>query len=170
MNTVNFDPKRLRCRARVVCQDGATVSIQAGGTHYCTPRDYDGPYTAVEAGFPSVAPPASWNDYKEQTGRYDTDTVEWIAEPDRFDTVYGYLPVEHVVEFINAHGGYVRGETPPMAIRGLIMTFKPLDEGGSTLNPGPSASPAAPVCFKRIKTGYLVRRLIRLRKKGAKNK
>jgi hypothetical protein len=85
---------------RVVCADGAEVSIQASRTHYCTPRDDDGPYTHIEAGFPTVAPPQSWMEFCESTDA-------------PCDTVYGYMPVELVHEFINAHGGMVSGELPP---------------------------------------------------------
>jgi len=49
----------------LVCADGAQVSLQAGYGLYSTPRDNHGPYTHVEAGFPSVPPPASWRPYAE---------------------------------------------------------------------------------------------------------
>ena len=38
---------------RVVCADGFNMSIQADEFVYCSPRNNDGPYTAVEIGFPS---------------------------------------------------------------------------------------------------------------------
>lgn len=85
---------------RVVCADGASVSIQAGGGVYCTPRDNHGPYTHIEAGFPSVEPPASWCVYAEDAS-------------DLCGTVYGYMPYGCVDEFINIHGGMVLGELPP---------------------------------------------------------
>ena len=77
---------------RIVCKDGADLSVQASRTHYCNPRDNDGPYTHVEVGFPSVAPPESWREYAE----------EWERPT---DTVYGYVPVELVQAFIDLHGG-----------------------------------------------------------------
>lgn len=92
-------PTRRRY-APVVCADGARVSIQAGAGLYSTPRDNRGPYTHIEAGFPSVEPPASWRDYAE-----DPD--------DLTGTVYGYLPFACVDEFITVHGGHVSGELPP---------------------------------------------------------
>jgi hypothetical protein len=33
------------------CKDGATLSIQASKSHYCTPRDNKGPYSSIEVGF-----------------------------------------------------------------------------------------------------------------------
>lgn len=88
-----------KCK-HVKCADGATVSIQASEYHYCTPRDNDGPYTHIEAGYPSVAPPDSWMEFCE-----DSNTPT--------ETVYGYMPVSCVAEFVAAHGGMVDGELPP---------------------------------------------------------
>lgn len=77
---------------QMVCMDGATVSVQASAVHYCNPRNDEGPYTTVEAGFPSIAPPDSW--------------IEHAEDPDDLcGTVYGHLTAEHINEFINAHGG-----------------------------------------------------------------
>ncbi len=87
---------------RIQCADGASVSVQAGRYMYSTPRQDCGPYTHVEAGFPSVAPPNSWREY--QDGNEDT-----------LDTVWGYMPIALVREFIDAHGGMVDGELPPFA-------------------------------------------------------
>ena len=62
--------------------------------HYSTPRSNYGPYRQVEVGFPSPAPPESWREYCD--GEFDDSPS---------DTVYGYIPIELVVEFINEHGG-----------------------------------------------------------------
>jgi len=80
-------------RPRIICQDGESVSIQAGRFAYSAPRE-DGlsNYSAVEAGFPSVAPPDSWLEYAE-------DVEELTA------TVYAWVPVEIAQEFIDAHDG-----------------------------------------------------------------
>lgn len=94
---------RRKMYQHIVCADGATVSIQAGEHIYCTPRNNYGPYTHVEAGFPSVDPPASWHEYADDLeGRWT-------------NTVYGYLPWERVEEFIHVHGGMVSGELPERA-------------------------------------------------------
>ena len=97
MNTTEiYERKRYEA---IVCADGASVSIQAGAGIYSTPRDNRGPYTHIEAGFPSVEPPASWREY--------ADDVEHPTE-----TVYAYMPYDCVDEFINIHGGMVSGELP----------------------------------------------------------
>lgn len=85
MKTKQYMPK-------LHCKDGANVSVQASQYHYCTPREDKGPYTEVEAGFPSVTPPESWIEYAE-----DKD--------DLCGTVYAWLPVALVEEFISIHGG-----------------------------------------------------------------
>ena len=77
------------------CTDGTTLSVQASRFHYCRPRDDYGPYEAVEVGFPSVEPPESWAQYFD--GDWEND--------DRTGSVYGWVPVELVREFIQAHGG-----------------------------------------------------------------
>ena len=92
--------RMMKIYERIVCADGAWVSVQAGQHAYCTPRDDRGPYTHIEAGFPSVDPPASWRAYAE-----DLDNLT--------QTVYGYMPYDCVDEFIAVHGGMVSGELPP---------------------------------------------------------
>lgn len=89
---------------RITCKDGATVSIQASRLHYATPRDDAGPYTHIEAGYPSVRPPDSWLAYMDDAPG---------ADPTQ--TVFGYMPVKCVREFIDAHGGMTDGELPPFA-------------------------------------------------------
>ena len=81
-------------RQRIVCQDGASLSVQASRHTYCTPRDDKGPYTHVEVGFPSHTFPEAAK-YKEDTESNDEDTV------------FAYVPVEIVWEWITKHGGPV---------------------------------------------------------------
>lgn len=90
----------MRRFKRITCADGATVSVQASEYHYCTPRGNEGPYTEIEAGFPSVPPPESWLAFSD-------------GDSDPTQTVYGYMPVALVAEFVAAHGGMVDGELPP---------------------------------------------------------
>ena len=78
-------------RPAIICKDGLAMSIQASRSHYCTPRDNWGPYTAVEIGYP-------------------TERIEEFmpyADPPNAptETVYGWVPVEVVEEVIAAHGG-----------------------------------------------------------------
>lgn len=77
---------------RIKCNDGESLSIQASRTAYCTPREDAGPYLDLEVGFPSVKPPDSM--------------MEYCEDPDKpTDTVYGYVPVAVIQEFIDLHGG-----------------------------------------------------------------
>jgi len=111
---------RKRTESVVVCVDGFTVSVIAGGGTYCSPKpalctcafqgegdpiisgvdeaphDYHGPYLSVELGFPSQRP-EPW----EVWGKYAED-------PDApMNTVYGYVPVGLVRALIRSHGGEV---------------------------------------------------------------
>ena len=79
----------------IICADGEKLSVQASHNHYCSPRNDFGPYTKVEVGYPSVAPPETWARY------FDGD---WSPEA-ACGSVYGYIPVELVREFILEHGG-----------------------------------------------------------------
>lgn len=76
---------------RIVCHDDFSISIQAGAYLYSAPRRNEGPWTAVECGYPSSKP----------------DLIMGYAEdPDNpTNTVYGYVPVELVEQLIASHGG-----------------------------------------------------------------
>lgn len=76
----------------IICEDGTTLSVQASALFYAHPRTNRGPYTAVEVGFPSVAPPLAWKEYAE----------DWENPT---GTVYGYVPLELVSFYIASHGG-----------------------------------------------------------------
>jgi len=75
------------------------MSVQAGSTQYCSPRDNRGPYKAVEVGFPSQ--------YEELLIQY----AERDDDPTK--TVYGWVPSSIVTLVIAKHGGIVEGELPP---------------------------------------------------------
>ena len=85
---------------RITCRDGFTLSVQAGRWTYCEPHglpdeddggEFDGPWTAVEVGYPSE---------REEL------LMEYADRPDRpTHTVYGYVPVELVQQVILKHGG-----------------------------------------------------------------
>ena len=80
-------------RPRIICNDGESVSIQAGEYVYSTPRkNGQNHYSCIEAGFPSVEPPLSWQEYTE----------DW-ENPTK--TIYAWMPIEIAQEFIDAHGG-----------------------------------------------------------------
>jgi len=71
--------------------DGTSMSVQAGAYLYCTPRRDYAEFTHVEVGFPSFDPPEEWMEYAE-----DSDSPQ--------DTVYGYIPIEMVLDYINSVG------------------------------------------------------------------
>lgn len=76
----------------VVCADGFEMSVQASANHYCHPReDWLYAYQSFEVGFPS-APDSRLTPYAE-----DPESLT--------DTVYGRVPVQTIVDVINAHGG-----------------------------------------------------------------
>ena len=88
---------------RIVCQDGESLSVQAGELLYSSPRDDIGPYYAVEVGYPSASPPDSWREY------FDGD---W-EEDDHTGSVYPFIPVELVWAFIEEHGGEKQADESP---------------------------------------------------------
>lgn len=85
----------LGSRPRVVCKDGFTISIQASKNHYCYPRASFKPrdgktYSAVELGYPSAV----------------DDLITFYAKDDEYTkTVYGWVPIDVVVQLIEKHGG-----------------------------------------------------------------
>ena len=85
---------------QVICKDGFNMSVQASRTHYCNPRDDVGPYTHVEVGFPSS---------------YDFYLSQYAEDPgEPTGTVYGWVPADTIIMCIDAHGGMVEGELPPL--------------------------------------------------------
>ena len=84
----------------IKCADGFTMSVQASRGSYCSPRADSGPYDSVEVGFPSS---------------FDVYLHRYAEDPDKpTDTVYGWVPADTVIMCIDAHGGMVSGELPPL--------------------------------------------------------
>lgn len=86
---------------KITCADGFRLSVIAGGGTYCSPRPgmtvpegYDGPFAAVEVGYPSERPEpwSEWEQFCENT-------------QDPTSTVYGFVPVEIVRTLVESHGG-----------------------------------------------------------------
>jgi hypothetical protein len=76
---------------RIECADGTTLSVQGGSTAYCEPRENNAHWTSVEVGFPS---------------KKLIEIMEYAEEPDNpTSSVYGYVPIELVVQAINSCGG-----------------------------------------------------------------
>ena len=86
------DLQRSWCVPKLTCKDGTTISVQASEKHYCNPRDNDGPWDAVECGYPSVAPGPEMMKYAE-------------TPTNPTGTVYAWVPVEVVRAFLAEHGG-----------------------------------------------------------------
>lgn len=80
----------------VICLDGFSMSVQAGGWMHSSPKiDFADYYFAVEIGFPS---------------QVEEFLLEYAEKPDEpTDTVYGYVPVELIDAIIKKHGGIVNG-------------------------------------------------------------
>ena len=85
---------------KVLCNDGFTVSIQAGDGKYSNPRiDEALSYTEVELGYPSHPDPL---------------IIKYAEMGDRpTDTVYPYVPSTEVYLLLISHGGIDSGEVPP---------------------------------------------------------
>ena len=84
----------------VKCADGFTMSVQASKGNYCSPKNDVGPYESVEVGFPSS---------------YDYYLQEYAEKPEApTESVYGWVPADTIQLCIDAHGGMVGGELPPL--------------------------------------------------------
>ena len=89
----------FKLNKKVICKDGFTMSVQAGETQYCYPRETGAErYTEVEIGFP--------NQQEELLLEYAED----LHQPT--ETVYAYVPATVVTLVIAKHGGMVEGELP----------------------------------------------------------
>ena len=84
---------------KIKCKDGFSMSVQAGETQYCYPRETGADkYTEVEIGFPN---------------RTEDLLLEFAEDGDRpTETVYPYVPAPLVTLVIAKHGGMVSGELP----------------------------------------------------------
>ena len=85
---------------QVVCADGFSMSVQASKGSYCRPKNNVGPYESVEVGYPTS---------------YDYYLHKYAEDPDNpTGTVYGWVPADTVMMCIDAHGGMISGELPPL--------------------------------------------------------
>jgi hypothetical protein len=78
----------------VKCKDGFQVSVQASRGHYCVPKSDTGPWTHVEAGYPS------------QEEELLMPYIESGAA-DPTSSVYPYVPMEIINQIAEKHGGVV---------------------------------------------------------------
>lgn len=80
-------------RPRVACNDGYTVSVQAGWGIYSNPREDADHYFAVELGYPSDK---------------DDELIPYAENEEApLDTVYSFVPVDLVDAVLEKHGGIV---------------------------------------------------------------
>jgi hypothetical protein len=84
-------------RPMINCTDGFRMSVQASVSHYCEPRDNQGPYESAEVGYPSKEEPL---------------LAPYAEDPSQLtQTVYGWVPMHVIEEVIAKHGGAVEGYT-----------------------------------------------------------
>lgn len=89
----DFGDQYLDLVPRVKTADGLELSVQTGFSHYCQPRDGQGPWYSVELGFPS---------------RRVEDFMPYIdgsEDSDPTESVYGYVPIEVVAVALAQAGG-----------------------------------------------------------------
>jgi len=97
----------MRLHPMVVCADGFSMSVQANGGAYCSPRVENAErYDTVEIGFPSKSEDLI---LRYMDGRYSVDG----EEPDPTESVYANVPASVVALVLAKHGGMVAGEVPP---------------------------------------------------------
>jgi hypothetical protein len=84
----------------IICKDGFQMSVQAHDGAYCTPRiDGAEKYISVEVGYPNEREPL---------------LMRWAESPGApCNTVYGYVPIQVIVDVCAKHGGIVEGKLPP---------------------------------------------------------
>lgn len=75
----------------IYCNDGTHLSVQTGEFNYCDPKTNTGPWTEVEVGFPSR----------------EFESLKLYEESNYSDNsgIYGYVPIEVIVDIINECGG-----------------------------------------------------------------
>mgnify|MGYP001552072057 FL=1 len=84
---------------RVILNSGASLSIQASSSHYCLPREDEGPYTHYEMGFP------------ENLEESDLAMLEEFEEAPG-EGVCPYVPKDVLKKIINRNGGIKKGQLP----------------------------------------------------------
>ena len=86
----------------IYCNNGFSMSVQANDGAYCSPRNNEGPYTAVEVGMPNRAEPL---------------LMQWAEDPgEPTETVYGWVPSEVIWQVIEKNGGWKKGTLPPLVV------------------------------------------------------
>jgi hypothetical protein len=101
---------------RVEFNNGGKVSIQASRSHYCQPRNDEGPYTHVEIGFPTRE-----TRIPKLLIRFEESSQHGQGEGfNPYESVYGYVPASVVNKLIQMNGGVKSGEVPPLVSKGEV--------------------------------------------------
>jgi hypothetical protein len=82
----------------VRCKNGFTMSVQASPSHMCSPKSDVGPWTMVEVAFPSKRVMVLAPHREGYRG--------WRKRPPLTQSLYPYVPVDVVVQVIEANGGF----------------------------------------------------------------
>ncbi len=82
-------------RPYIICEDGFTISVQAGSVLDCTPRENVEAYEDVQCDHPS--------EVEEVLLRYAKE------EDDPKETKYPYVPIDVVEAVVKKHGGFRKG-------------------------------------------------------------
>jgi hypothetical protein len=93
---------------RIYFNNGGSVSVQASHTHYCEPRNDQGPYSEMEVGFPSEGTIVPDEIMQHLDGNMDAEDF------DKHKSVYGYVPISIIKMMVDANDGIKTGELPPM--------------------------------------------------------
>lgn len=128
----DFHYSYTKIRPFLWCKDGNGVSVQGSENHYSSPRMNGYQFSKFECGYPTVRPPENWRKYSEQdwndlgfVGKIKRAWSQitkafgsWKSNKWTFknylrntftdsacDTIYPYIPIKLVQEFIDIHGG-----------------------------------------------------------------
>ena len=106
---VGWKPKRTGARKKtrppIRCHDGFMMSVQASRDHYCQPREDQGPYSAVEVGYP--------NRLEELLLPYsDKATTITGMRP----TLYVRVPAHIISAVVAKHADICSGQLPDMIV------------------------------------------------------
>lgn len=112
MSVISEEPMEFKpLNPKIKFNNGGSASIQASRTHYSEPRNNVGPYTSMEIGYPSEG-----TEIPDSLLKYEETSQHGKGEGfNPYDSIYAYVPVSVVKEFIEANGGIASGELPPMA-------------------------------------------------------
>lgn len=94
-------------RPQITCENGTTLSVQAGKYLYCNPKeDYpSGGYYSVEVGSYRQPDKVLEENLKSPDAKYIYRQLEQYNDGKDNGGVWAYVPISLVVDIINANGG-----------------------------------------------------------------